>query len=241
MNSFKLINESSMSAPRGGAVIENKEASRADMTLWKKSVLVLAAVSGCWVTTGCAPVILGGVALTTATVAADRRTSTRMVNDEVLEKETMYDIAREKMPESHITVTAYGGKVLLTGEVATAAHKARAGTIASQQPDCLHVQNELFVGPVSENSQRLKDTLLATKVRSALLATQDVPFKQLKVVVDRSIVYLMGIVTPYEQDLAGRAAANVSGVSAVKLCFNIESPKEIRERFSKYKNKPSVK
>ncbi len=211
------------------------------MTLWKKSVLVLAALSASYVTTGCAPLILGGVALTTATVATDRRTSGRMVNDEVLEKETMYDIAREKLPESHITVTAYGGKVLLTGEVATEADKVRAGTIASQQPDCLHVQNELKVGPVSENSQRLSDTLLATKVRSALLATKDVPLKQMKVIVERSTVYLMGIVTPYEQDLAARATANVSGVSAVKLCFNIESPKEIRDRFSNYKNPPNVK
>ena len=211
------------------------------MSYLKKGVLAAVMLSTVVFTTGCAPIIVGGAALTTANIAADRRTSGRIVTDEVLEKEVMYDLSREKFQNSHITVTAYNGKVLLTGEIASEKDKDTAQRIAKAQPDLRYIQNELAVMPPSSASERLDDVVLATKVRSILLTTKDIPFKQIKVVTERGNVYLLGLVTPLEAQKIAEVTAGISGVKNVVLCFTVESAQEIRDRFADYDVKPVVK
>ena len=79
-------------------------------------------------------------------------------------------------------------------------------------------------------STRLSDSMLATKVRTAIVGTESIQLNQMKVTVDRGIVYLMGIVTRAEADRAARVASGVSGVQMVVTVFNIESAETVRER-----------
>ena len=62
--------------------------------------------------TGCiAPLVVGGAAITTATVVTDRRSPGSIVSDEVLEKRVSYEIAKSLGEvDSHITVTSYSGR-----------------------------------------------------------------------------------------------------------------------------------
>ena len=77
--------------------------------------------------TGCAPLVVGGATVAGGKAVAtmiDRRSTGAVVNDGVLEKRVGWEISQALGDiDSHITVTAYNGRVLLTGEVATAEGK----------------------------------------------------------------------------------------------------------------------
>lgn len=180
---------------------------------------------------GCAPVLVGGAAITSATVMTDRRSTGSIVDDEVLEKRVRYEIGEViGHDKHHIAVTSYEGKVLLTGEVLTSLDKERAQAVATKSVGVNTVINELAVMDPSSVTTLLSDSMLATKVRSAIIGTENISLNQMKVTVQRGIVYLMGIVTPEEAKLASKVAAGVNGVQQVVTCFNVETKAAIDNR-----------
>lgn len=180
---------------------------------------------------GCAPVLVGGAAITSATVMTDRRSTGSIVDDEVLEKRVRYEIGEViGHDKHHIAVTSYEGKILLTGEVLTSQDKNRAQEIATQSVGVNAVINELAVMDPSSVTTLVSDSMLATKVRSAIISTEHISLNQMKVTVQRGIVYLMGIVTPEEAKLASTVAAKVNGVQQVVTCFNVETKSAIDNR-----------
>ena len=68
--------------------------------------------------------------------------------------------------------------------------------------------------PVSVG-QRMSDSTLATKVRSNIIANQNVSINQLKITVERGIVYVMGLLTPEENRTVCEIAAKTNGVVKV--------------------------
>lgn len=198
----------------------------ANMKLLSVSVILASALIS-----GCAPVLVGGAAITSATVMTDRRSTGSIVDDEVLEKRVRYEIGEViGHDKHHIAVTSYEGKVLLTGEVLTSLDKERAQAIATKSVGVNTVINELAVMDPSSVTTLLSDSMLATKVRSAIIGTENISLNQMKVTVQRGIVYLMGIVTPEEAKLASKVAAGVNGVQQVVTCFNVETKAAIDNR-----------
>jgi hypothetical protein len=61
---------------------------------------------------------------------------------------------------------------------------------------------------------------------TTLATTNEIPSRTIVVVTDRSVVYLMGLVTQREGDLAAAAAAQVSGVKRVDKLFQVISAAE---------------
>ena len=109
-------------------------------------VFVLAAAVATVGLSGCAPILIGGAAVTSATVITDRRTTGSIVDDEVLEKRVRYEIGEVIGHEKHhVVVTSYEGKVLLTGEVLTAADRQKAQDTAVKSVGVHSVINELAV------------------------------------------------------------------------------------------------
>lgn len=210
------------------------------MRLSKKILLACSAAS-VLLLSGCVPILFGGTAATSAAVITDRRTTGNIVSDEVIEKRVSYDISQAIGSEGmHITVTSYDGKVLLTGEVATQEAKDKAQSIAQQSLDVKSVVNELSVEPVTSVSQRLSDSMLATKVRSSIIGTSKISLNQMKVTVDRGIVYLMGIVTQQEAETTKQVASGVSGVKRVVAVFSVESEEMVRQRMHDIENAQST-
>ncbi len=198
------------------------------------SLLILS----CAMLSGCvAPLIVGGAAVTTATVATDRRSAGTIVSDEVIEKRVAYEIgqALAQSKNSHITATCYEGRVLLTGEVASVHDRTLAQQVASVSLEVKEVINELAVMDPTSMTTRMSDSMLAAKVRTAIIGNSRISLNQMKVTVDRSVVYLMGLVTREEAQLAAQTAADVSGVRKVVTCFTVESAEEIARRMKDVK------
>lgn len=201
---------------------------------------VIVATMVATVTTGCAPLLIGGAVGTTALVTTDRRTTGAQMSDGVMETRVKIEIEKSIPQDLHLTVTSYNRWILLTGEVGNEADKQKAMRIAQRSLEVARVINELNVMPITEVSQRLSDSLLASKVRAQLIGTSGVSLNQMKVVVERGIVYLMGIVTPKEADTAADIASRVSGVKKVVKVFEVMSEAQIRERM-KYLEAPVQK
>ncbi|MEG1968664.1 MAG: BON domain-containing protein [Burkholderiaceae bacterium] len=179
----------------------------------------------------CAPLIVGGAAAGTAMMATDRRSAGAIVEDQTLETRVAYELDQRLNAESvHISNTVFNGKVLLTGEVPTEALKVQAGRIAHGVLNVKSVANEIAVMPASSLGSRTNDLVILGKIKAAFIDSGEVSTSSVKIVVERGIVYLMGIVTEREADAAGKAAARVSGVSSVVKLFDVESPAEIRRR-----------
>ena len=121
---------------------------------------------------------------------------------------------------------AYGGILLLTGDVPTDEAKNQATAMARGVENVKQVVNQLTVGPIASLGVRSNDTWLTSKVKTALINTKYVPSGTIAVTTDHSVVYLMGKLTQAEGDYAANAAADVGGVAKVVKLFETISREE---------------
>lgn len=198
-------------------------------------MIALTCILASAIVSGCTAVAIGGATYATTTAVGtivDRRTTGTVVDDKILEQKISYEIDQKlgKDTDSHITVTAYNRRVLLTGEIASESAKALASKVAASSTDVREVINELRVQKNASVFERMSDSTLATKVRAKIIGDQQVELNQMKIAVDRGIVYLIGILTVQENKKACQIAAATSGVSRVVSCAEIVTEKEIQER-----------
>ena len=198
------------------------------LTIFRCTVVATVLSAATLLVSGCiAPLVIGGAAVTTTTVMTDRRTTGTIV----IEKRIAYDVSQAlKNKPYHINVTAYEGRVLLSGEATSLEDRRKAEEIAVKSLDVQGVINEIAVMDPSSVSTRLSDTVLATKVRTSIIGNSTISLNQMKVAVERGIVYLMGVVTREEAQTAAQTAAKVSGVQKVVTCFSIATREEIDHR-----------
>jgi osmotically-inducible protein OsmY len=188
-------------------------------------VMILAATLG-GALGGCAALLVGG-AVGGVLVYQDRRTSGTVVDDEGLEAKSATRIRDTIGDRGHINVTSYNRVLLVTGEVPTEADKAAVGAALERMENVKGVLNELVVGPNSSLGDRSNDALITSKVKASLVDARDIFANAYKVVTERGVVYLMGIVTEREAERGAQIARGVSGVKKVVTAFDIVSEAEL--------------
>ncbi len=176
---------------------------------------------------GCAPLIVGG-AVMTGVVATDRRTAGTQVEDESIEVKVASAVRQELGDRVHLNVTSFNRKVLLSGEVRTAADKERAEKLAQRQENVQSVVNDLAVMPPSTFTQRSKDTVITGQVKAAFVDAKDLQVNAIKVVTERGVVYLMGRVTAREAKRATDITRGIGGVAKVVRVFEEISEQELQ-------------
>lgn len=179
---------------------------------------LLLAAALCSALSGCVPVVAGGAAAG-GLAAADRRTSGAYVEDEGIEWKAQTQINNALGDNIHVNVTSFNRNVLLTGEAFDETSKSKAETIAKSIDNVRHVSNELQVAGKSSLTSRSNDTLLTSKVKGQMLKENRFPANYVKVVTEKSVVYLMGMVTRQEADMAVEIARNTGGVEKVVKVF----------------------
>lgn len=187
-----------------------------------KTVYILTAVVlSSALLSGCAPLIVGGAAATGATVANDRRTTGTFVEDQAIELKIKNTILSDKAlnEQSHINVTSFNTNVLLTGEAATEAARNKVIDYAKRTEKVSHVFNEITIAAPSALMARSSDTLLTTNVKTRLFADKSIEGTKIKVVTEAGVVYLLGLVSRKQGDLAAQLTSQVSGVQKVVKLF----------------------
>jgi osmotically-inducible protein OsmY len=172
---------------------------------------------------GCAAVIIGGAAAAgaTATVAHDRRTTGVFIEDGAIEQKANkgFSADAEIKDSSHINVTSYNTVVLITGEAPSEDIRNRIVNIVREIPKVTHVYNEVTIAAPSSWTSRTGDSLITSKVKTNLLTLDDFDATRVKVVTDKGVVYLMGILTRPEADAATGEAQRTGGVQKVVKLF----------------------
>ncbi|MSQ58950.1 MAG: BON domain-containing protein [Betaproteobacteria bacterium] len=168
---------------------------------------------------GCVPVILAGGATAGYMFAEDRRTSGVYVEDQGIEFKTSSRILDRYGDQVHVNATSFNRVVLLTGEVPSEEVKSALADIVKGIENVRSVQNETAVAGASAMSARANDTYTTSKVKSRLVVTKDLSATHIKVVTENNVVYLMGLVTHREADMASEIARGTSGVLKVVRVF----------------------
>ena len=183
------------------------------------AILIASQLSAC-------AVIGVGVVTAGAAVMADRRTPAVQAIDKGIELEAENALAKRFGDSAHINVTSFNQKVLLTGEVKDADIKGEAMAYVKAMKNARSVFNELIIGPNSTYTSRANDSYLESKVKTQMIFTDQLPSNSMAIVAEGSSVYLMGILTQNEANLAKKVASNTDGVKDVYVYFDIISEEE---------------
>lgn len=127
--------------------------------------------------------------------------------------------AHPDLAEAHFGVTSFNGIVLITGQVPSPEAKAIASEKVAQLRKVKLVHNEMEVAGPTSLLARSNDTWLTTKVKTALLASDEVAGNRIKVVTEDGVVYLLGLLTRDEADVAVDVARRVYGVQKIIKVF----------------------
>jgi osmotically-inducible protein OsmY len=168
---------------------------------------------------GCAAVVIGATVGAGTLVAMDRRSTGIRASDQAIESKVTKGAGDRWTSGVHLNVTSYDGKVLLTGEVPTAAMRDEIGQIAQSTEYVRGVTNELVIGPETALAARTQDTYITTKVKTRLIEAGRFDANNVKVVTERSVVYLMGLVSREEGDAAAEITASTTDVARVVKLF----------------------
>ena len=187
---------------------------------FKKLVLVLGSAM---LLQGCVAAAIGGAAVAGATkVATDPRSMGTQLDDETLESRVNSAIKKDQQikSEARISVTAYSGRVLLTGQVPNENLREVASSLAKGVQNVNDVYNEVRVGPKVDFAQISKDSWITSQIKSKMLVDSKVKTSDVKVVTENNEVFLMGNVTQDQGNAAAEIARNVGGVTKVIKVFN---------------------
>ncbi|MEO8302805.1 MAG: BON domain-containing protein [Betaproteobacteria bacterium] len=181
------------------------------------AALLVAASAG--LLAGCAPPLIAMGAAHVTMIAVDRRSTGAQLDDTAIEFKVESDAGTRWGTEIHLSVTSYNGNVLLSGEAPTPEIRAAIVEYTKKTDRVKSVYDELVVGPATDLSARTNDTYITSKVKARMIESETVKSLYVKVVTDRSVVYLMGIVSREQGDAAAKIAATTEGVARVVKLF----------------------
>jgi osmotically-inducible protein OsmY len=183
-------------------------------------VCAAAALQGC-----IGAMILGGAAAT-AVAISDRRQPEVILGDKRIEYTVANRIDDAVGEQGHVNVSSYNYTVLLTGEAYTPQLKAQAEKVATEVPQVRNVVNEIEIAGRSSLASRSNDSLITTKVKGNLISEAGKKYEpeQVKVVTERGVVYLLGLVTREEGDAITDVARTTPGVQKVVRVFEYILP-----------------
>jgi osmotically-inducible protein OsmY len=173
-----------------------------------------------------APVIAVGAVAGTVVSATDRRPTPTQTVDRGLQLEVESTLASRYNGIARVNVTVFNRKVLLTGEAKDANVKQQIDQYVRGLPNAREVINEIEIVSTPGFAAQSQDAYITSKVKTMLITAEGVPSNSIKVSTEKSVVYLMGVVTPAEGDRATEAARNVSGVAKVVKAFDYVSDAE---------------
>ena len=168
---------------------------------------------------GCAPAMVAVGAAHVAIIAGDPRSTGTQLDDTSIEFKVSTEAGSRYANDVHLNVTSYNGVVLLTGEAPSTVVQDEITQLAKSTDKVRTVHNEMVIGPVTDLGARTNDTYITSKVKTRLLEDDQFKAIYVKVVTERSVVYLMGIVPRAEGAAAAQTTATTEGVAKVVKIF----------------------
>jgi osmotically-inducible protein OsmY len=179
------------------------------------AILLLSTIlQGCAVATVVA--VTAGV-----TMVADRRSFSKQIDDQTIEFTAHNELAKQKAlsNNTNLHVVSMNGTVLIVGQAPNSYLRELAIKTVQGVSDIVSIHNQIRIGSITAVTTQSNDIWLTSKVKSALLAAEDVHAKDIKVITENSEVFLLGLVTKEEAEIVVEITRNISGVSQVFKAF----------------------
>ena len=169
---------------------------------------------------GCAPVAV----VSAPSSYADKRTTEAQFNDQKIEIQSILN-TQDIYSGSNVSFVSYNQTVLITGEVRSEETKDLVEEQIQKMPNVKGVKNFLLVNPKNSSlKSEANDTLITANIKSRLFIqeneTQLFPL-HVKVVTERQVVYLMGILNEKDVASAIKIAKSSRGVKKVIPLFEM--------------------
>ena len=170
--------------------------------------------------TGCTALAIGGVAAGGLAIT-DRRTVGAQTDDQTMEmaikSQSMSYFKQQGSANSTVSATSYNRNILLTGVVANEEEKQAIDRLARAQASVREVYNYIDVGTAYTMS--VKDSWITSKVRTVLLNPKGYSPTHIKVVTYNGVTYVMGVLTPAEQNAVNHEISTTTGVQKVVTLY----------------------
>ncbi|MDB1122984.1 BON domain-containing protein [Vibrio algarum] len=169
--------------------------------------------------TGCAGLFLAGAA-TAVYVVTDPRDSRELATDQDISLQ-VGALGNKSPYQFNVRVTAntFKGNVLLMGQAVSQDLKDSVEAEVRKLKGVNVVYNQMKVKPLLSIGAVSKDTWITTKVKSSIIADDELREIKVTVYTEDTEVFLTGAVSPYHADKAVDIARNISGVSKVIRAF----------------------
>lgn len=169
---------------------------------------------------GCAAAAVVAVS-TGASIATDRRTLGNQIDDQNIELIAYNEITKnEALSENtNLHVTSVNGSVLIIGQSPNAYLKDQAIKILNNINGIVKIHDQVRIGNVTSITTQTNDVWLTSKVKTALFSSEKVSAKDIKVITENAEVFLMGLVSKEEAEIAIEITRNISGVNRVFKAF----------------------
>lgn len=174
------------------------------------------------------PFLLSSCAYTTAVSSGasavyDRHNIQKGVNDQLTSIRTygaIYVDHKEDYKDTHVSVATFNNVVLLVGQVANPNQKEEIVKLAKEHSDTNEIYNFITVEKPTSPLIRMSDSWITSKIKTQLIAINEVDPTQVKVVTENGTVYLMGILPSNQANIAVDVARTTAGVQKVVKIFS---------------------
>lgn len=155
------------------------------------------------------------------TMVADRRSFSKQIDDQTIEFTAHNELAKQKAlsNNTNLHVVSMNGTVLIVGQAPNSYLRELAIKTVQGVSDIVSIHNQIRIRSNTAVTTQSNDIWLTSKVKSALLAAEDVHAKDIKVITENSEVFLLGLVTKEEAEIVVEITRNISGVSQVFKAF----------------------
>lgn len=177
----------------------------------------------------CVPLIVGGVAGGVAT-ALDRRTYGEQFRDQEIEYNFNRSFPKELEAKTAASANAFNRWVLLTGQAIDEQAKGEVEALARRVPNVREVYNEITIGYPVSFTTRANDRLIASNIKARLIDAKELSSINVKVTVENSDAFLMGMLTEAEARAAIQVTRSTQGVRKVVSLIEVISQEEATRR-----------
>ena len=169
----------------------------------------------CFMISGCI-----GAAVTGAGLVYDHNNVSRKATDFYLDGIINNTIKNDsEFNNSRVAVTVFHRIVLLTGQVPTEKLRKKAVTLIQSIPNIRRIYNSITISKPISLAKQTDDVWLTTQIKGRLIASKEIDPNAIKVVTENSVVYLIGIVTHPQANIAIQIARSTRVVRKVVIIF----------------------
>jgi osmotically-inducible protein OsmY len=115
----------------------------------------------------------------------------------------------------HINTLTYNNSILLVGQAPSETLKERASKLLTTIFKSEQIYNQINIGDPIPFTTRTKDSWITTQVKGKILANKNIGINRTKIITEDGVVYLMGILTKEEEDIASAIASQTQDVKQV--------------------------